>query len=321
MKVKNAGVIMIRKIKKEGYNLKEKIKAKKRSRHLKKSVHNFDLTDIVKDLKSIGVKRGDHVIVHSSLKNVGYVKGGAKTIIKALLNVLGKEGTLVLPANPLRGGVLNACKSGNYIFDYKKDKATTGAIPNALLNMKGTYRSIHPTHSVVAIGKYAKQITEKHHIGNRTYGENSPWAKLIELNGKILGLGVTLAWSTQYHHLEDIMGDKFPVKVKVDEVYKLKCKMGRNKYIEVEVQPNDPNVYKTRIEKNPFILEYFNEIYGRSGILNIGKIGDADSWLVNMKEFINILKKLANIGITIYSTEEYLKKNNLFPFELIKDRL
>jgi aminoglycoside N3'-acetyltransferase len=40
---------------------------------------------------------------------------------------------------------------------------------------------------------------------NKTYGKNSPWAKVIELNGKILGLGITIAWTTQYHHLEDIM--------------------------------------------------------------------------------------------------------------------
>lgn len=312
---------MFKRIKEKGFKIKEKIKMKKRQREIKKSSKIYTLEDLIKDFGEIGVNRGDIILLHSSLRSLGFVKGGAKTIIRAFLKLIGPEGTLAVPTYPMRGGVLYNCLKGGYIFDYKKSRAYTGAIPNEFLKMKEIKRSIHPTHSISAIGKYAREITEKHHIGNKTYGENSPWAKIVELNGKIFGLGITLAWTTQYHHLEDIMGEDFPVKVKVDETFKLKCRVEKKHIIEVEVQPNDPNVYQTRIEKNPFLLEYFTEIYSKMKVLHNGKIGNSSSWWVFAKEFMDILRKLAEMGITIYSTEEFLKQNNLYPFDLIKNRL
>ena len=54
--------------------------------------------DIVTALKQIGVKRGDILLVHSSLKSFGMdVEGGAETVISALKETLTQEGTLVMP--------------------------------------------------------------------------------------------------------------------------------------------------------------------------------------------------------------------------------
>jgi len=291
-----------------------KTKTKRRSQHVV-------FEDIVIDLKKIGIKQGDIILVHSSLKKIGFVIGGANTVIDAILEVIGTEGTLVIPTFPLTGNMLQLCERKNYVFDYKTTPTYLGSIPSEFLKRDGICRSIHPTHSISALGKYAKEITNTHHIGNRTYGENSPWAKLIELNGKILGIGISLAWTTQYHHVEDIMGDKFPIKVKLDKNYKIKCKIDKNHYIDVEVQPLVPEISKTRIEKNPFNLNYISEIYDRLGILNYGKIGESNSWWANVKIFISILIQLAKLGITIYTTEEEFRKNKLYPYDLIEDRL
>ncbi len=312
---------LFKKFKEKGSQIKKSLKSKKKKKTLKKTSKHFTKVDLIKGFKEIGLERGDVVMVHSSLSSIRFVKGGPKTVVEALLEVIGEEGTLVMPTNPMRGGVLKHCKSGDFVFDHKKSKAYTGAIPNALLKFKGIHRSIHPSHSVAAFGKFSKFVTETHHIGNRTCGKNSPWAKIIELNGKVFGLGITIAWTTQYHYLEDIMEDAFPVKVKVDETYKLKCKLENGDIIEVEVQPNDPKISKTRIEKNPFIRKYMEEIFDYLKILHHGEIGNAESWWFNLRDFIIYLRKLAEIGITIYSTEDYLKSNNLYPLELIEEYL
>ncbi len=300
---------------KKSRSIINKIIVKKKSKHIKYS-------DIVTDLNEMGIKQRDILLVHSSLKNIGYVVGGPNTVINAILKVIGLEGTLVMPSYPLKGIMMGTmykvCMMKNYIFDYKTTPTGTGAIPSAFLKIKGIFRSIHPTHSVSAIGKYAKEITEKHQFGNKTFGENSPWAKIIELNGKILGIGITLGPTTQYHYIEDIMGDEFPKKVKIDKIYNFECKIDENKYIDVKVQPLDPEVARTRIDikENSFIRDYFWEIYEKLGILHIGKIGEACSWWVNAKEFCDILIKLAKLGITIYSTEEELKSKNLYPLDI-----
>ncbi|MFX1443910.1 MAG: AAC(3) family N-acetyltransferase [Promethearchaeota archaeon] len=312
---------MFEKFKNFGYRRYIKFRYKFNKIIVKKKSRHIELDEIVSDLYDIGIKQGDIILVHSSLKSIGYVKGGPNTVINALLKIIGPEGTLVIPTFPLHNTMYELCTMKDYIFDYKTTPTGLGAIPSEFLKYNGIYRSIHPTHSISAIGKYAKKITETHHIGNKTYGENSPWAKLIELNGKILGIGISLAWTTQYHHVEDIMGDNFPVKVKVDDIFNIKCKLDNEEIINVAVQPLDQEVAKTRIEKNPFINNYFWEIYNRLDILNLGKIGEAHSWWVDAKKFCEILMVLAKLGITIYSTEEEIKSKGLYPFETIKNQL
>ncbi len=52
---------------------------------------------IIKDLESIGVNRGDHIGLSLSFKSVGYVKGGPSAFIDALLEIIGPEGTIMVP--------------------------------------------------------------------------------------------------------------------------------------------------------------------------------------------------------------------------------
>lgn len=308
---------MLNKFTEFGYKKYKKIRYKINKLAAKKKSRHIELKDLIMDLKDMGIKQGDIILVHSSLKSIGYVIGGAKTVIEALMEVIGQEGTLVIPTYPLSGTMLSKCLKNDYIFDYKSTPTGLGSIPAEFLKVEGIFRSIHPTHSISAFGKYAREITEKHHLGNKTYGVNSPWGKVIELNGKFLGIGISLGPTTQYHFIEDIMGEEFPVKVKVDDIYNLKCKVGEEKYISVAVQPLDPIVAQTRIDKkkSSFIRDYFWRIYNQLGILNTGKIGEADSWWADANSFSKVLIKLAKIGITIYSTEEELIKKNLYPLD------
>ena len=52
---------------------------------------------LVSDLLNIGIGAGDTVVVHSSMKSMGYVEGGAECVIAALADVVGTEGTLMFP--------------------------------------------------------------------------------------------------------------------------------------------------------------------------------------------------------------------------------
>ena len=48
-------------------------------------------------LKDIGVQKGQAVMVHTSLSSLGYVCGGAQSVIEALLESVGDEGTIMMP--------------------------------------------------------------------------------------------------------------------------------------------------------------------------------------------------------------------------------
>ena len=94
-----------RKYKKIRYNV-NKVKTKRKSKHI-------ELKDLIKDLKNFCIKEGEILLVHSSLKSMGFVLGGGKTIIQALLEVIGPEGTLVIPTFPYNGNMLQLCKKKN----------------------------------------------------------------------------------------------------------------------------------------------------------------------------------------------------------------
>lgn len=53
--------------------------------------------EIVKKLREAGLEKGDVVMVHTSLKRMGYVCGGAQTVIEALMEVVGENGTIMMP--------------------------------------------------------------------------------------------------------------------------------------------------------------------------------------------------------------------------------
>src|SRR5260221_13718575 len=107
------------------------------------------------------------------------------------------------------------CGIEGYFFDPRVHGTNLGALPAAFLKFQGVERSIHPTHSVSAVGPRARDVTEAHHLAPSIFGMGSPWQRCVELNAKILGLGVTMGPLTFYHVLEDMEGEEFPLPVRM----------------------------------------------------------------------------------------------------------
>ena len=157
---------------------------------------SFDI--IVKDLENLGINKGDVVIVHSSLKSMGNIEGGADTVIDALIEAVGSQGTVLFPALSW-----TPCTT-TLKFSVNETPACIGYIPNVFRKREGVIRSLHPTHSVCAYGKKALEITKDHYIDDTPVGANSPYRKLIDLNGKILMLGCGLGPNTFMHGVEEV---------------------------------------------------------------------------------------------------------------------
>ena len=141
-----------------------------------------------------GIEKGDILLMHSALSSIGNVKGGSDTVIDALLNVLGDEGTLAVVA-----------MSGQHPFDPKTAPSTVGIISETLRKREGAFRSLKPVHSVAAIGRDAEALTSGHDVSETNCGEGTPYTKLRDMGGKILMLGVDMNRNTTLHSIEDIM--------------------------------------------------------------------------------------------------------------------
>ena len=89
-----------------------------RERELERNAEHIDRAGIAAGLASMGVVRGDALFLHSSLKSLGYVEGGPRAVIDALLDAIGPEGTLVVPTYYQPGGTIYAaCQRADYVFD------------------------------------------------------------------------------------------------------------------------------------------------------------------------------------------------------------
>ena len=183
------------------------------------------ITSLKRDFKTLGVEHGSIIILHSSLSKIGWTVGGPVSVIKALMQVLTSEGTLVMPtftsdnSDPSRWENPPVPKSWWNIIRKEmpafKPKITPtrvmGVIAETFRNWSNVLRSNHPITSFAAWGKYAKFITENHKL-TADLGEDSPISRLYDLDGQILLVGVTHENNSSLHLAEyrsDFPGKKF----------------------------------------------------------------------------------------------------------------
>lgn len=150
------------------------------------------------DLSRLGIKKGMTLLVHSAMKPIGPVEGGADAVIDLLLELLGSDGTLVFPT--LTWDLVNAHQPN---FDVLNTPSTTGILTEIFRKRPKVIRSLHPTHSVAAFGPEAYNLTKKQLELNTPCSLESPFARLMRNGGFILFLGVDSNFNTCYHAMEE----------------------------------------------------------------------------------------------------------------------
>lgn len=145
-----------------------------------------------------GVRRGDILLVHSSLSRFGYIVGGPGTLVAALRDVLGSSGTLVMPTHS--NSVLGAPP-----YDPARSRANTGAVPEHFRQMPGVVRSAHPTHSLAAAGPAAADICGAHREDQAPLARDGAWGRLHDLDAMVLLL-CPIRSATVFHVGETWLG-------------------------------------------------------------------------------------------------------------------
>ena len=153
---------------------------------------------IIRDLHALGVREGDTILMHSSMKSLGTTET-PEYVLDAIQAAVGDSGTLALPALSYA-----TVGSENPYWDYYETPACVGLLPETFRHMPGVLRSVHPTHSVCARGAGAAALVAGHENDHTPVGENSPYRKLPGLGGKILMLGCTMRPMTFMHGVEEV---------------------------------------------------------------------------------------------------------------------
>ena len=166
------------------------------------------------DLQDLGVEAGSTLLVHASLSAIGWVVGGAPSVVQALLDAVGPDGTLIMPAfspqiaDPsewdgpdLPDSWLDEVRAHLPTFDPKLTPTSMGRIAETFRTWPGVRRSDHPQDSFCALGSRAGGILAHQPLA-WSLGDRSPMARMHELDCKILLLGVGYETNSSLHFAE-----------------------------------------------------------------------------------------------------------------------
>lgn len=227
---------------------------------------------IAAELRALGLAEGQTAFVHSSLRSLGYVDGGAEAVVDALLAVLGPTGTLVVPTF-----TFSVIRQPDPVFDPERDPSEMGAISEAVRTRPSARRSRHPINSVAAIGPWAAEITADH--GPAAWSCDGPLWKLNECDARILLLGVPYLRCSFFHVIEQLVQTSY------------------RWWHEVDARRRDPDGVERAAPmrifgpKAGFAGNDFNKIGAlleERGLVSIGVVGNAVARVVRARDALDV---------------------------------
>jgi len=188
-----------------------------------KKSRGFTSQDFVRMLTRLGVKPGDTLLVHSALDQFSAFMDKPLDIIFSLQQVLGPDGTLMMPTLPFTGSAVEYVRISR-IFDARRTPSQMGLLTELFRRMTGVVRSLHPTHAVSAWGAQARAITDDHHKALTPCGRGTPYMRLLDQRGKILFLGTDISVMTFFHAIEEVLEPQMPFSPFTEEVFTLETR-------------------------------------------------------------------------------------------------
>lgn len=155
--------------------------------------------DLKEQLRQMGLKPTDTVLIHSSMKAVGEVEGGADTVLDAWMEYF-SEGLLLLPTHTWR-----QMGESYPVFDPDTEESCVGLLTNLFRKRPGVVRSLHPTHSMAAFGKHAAEYVAGEENNNTPCTPGGCYDRLRSVGGKILLVGVGHERNTFIHSVEEVL--------------------------------------------------------------------------------------------------------------------
>jgi len=218
---------------------------------------------IKEQLYALGLEPGDVVLMHSSMKSL-HTKMSPEAFLQEVIAALGPEGTLMLPALTYA-----SVTAEQPLFSVRDTEPCIGLLPRTFYHMDGVLRSVHPTHSVCAIGRLAVELTSQHVLDDTPVGPHSPFMLLADYGGKLLFIGDVVTSCTFMHGIEEIAGAPYALQTKRTR-YIIEdgngCRTSR------DMISHDFEGWKQEYQRIKDILEYPD--------IMVDKVGDADCTLI-----------------------------------------
>ena len=254
--------------------------------------------ELIRQLRDMGITPTDTVLIHTSLRAVGQVEGGAEGFLDAFCTYL-KDGLFLVPTH-----TWNNVNAEQPVYDVSTTVPCIGTVPRIAAFRKDGIRSLHPTHSIWAYGKTAEEYVR----GEENAASPGPvgfcWDRLADVGAKILLIGVGHDRNTFIHSIDEHAG--------------LPDRIGQEPYEATIIDHNGNSLKRPmrphRCSKTSDVSQFyvnFEEPLIRLGAQKTGNLGNAMVRIVDAK-------KCRDIILRIYSraTEDIFTEFRKIPEEL-----
>ncbi|MBQ7954872.1 MAG: AAC(3) family N-acetyltransferase [Lachnospiraceae bacterium] len=232
-------------------------------------------------LKDMGLKSTDAVMIHSSMKAIGHVENGADDVLDALMEYF-SEGLLMMPTHTWKQ------MSEEYpMFDPETEQACVGLLPNMFMKRQGVYRSLHPTHSIAAYGAKAEEYVRGEENLSTPCAPEGCWGRLMQENAKILLIGVTHTRNTYIHGVEEILN--VPERL-TEKPVEFQVKLPDGTWKKVNMHRHYNRISDHISENYDIMLEGYFE----TGAAKRGSFGKAQCILCDARKIYEVTKRVAS---------------------------
>lgn len=247
---------------------------------------------LIKQLGEMGIDQTGTVIVHSSMKSIGNVEAGADTVLDALSAFMAK-GLLVFPTHTWQN-----INKDNPKFYVESSPSHIGILTEKFRQRPHVIRSLHPTHSVAALGEDALSFTADNEKFDTPCARGSSWGKLLDREAKILLVGVDLRRNTFIHGIEEWLD--IPNRM-TDAHEQLFTVLPDGTEIPVPSRRHhglDWSAHYWKVE----------EVLASKGAIQYGKFGDATVLVCDTVKLTHYITDMLNSNPGLFSDNEPLAK-------------
>jgi aminoglycoside 3-N-acetyltransferase len=243
------------------------------------------VTSLGRDLAVLGISPGDVVLVHSSMRSLGFVVGGAQAVATALLDAVGPDGTIVVPTHtsdncdpagwanpPVPAAWWPVIREQAPGFDAARSQSRwMGVLAETVRTWPGAVRSNHPRLSFAAVGARAEEITRGHRVDD-ALGETSPLGTVYRLDGKVLLLGCGHDANTSLH-----LGEwRQPSPPCGEHGASVRQPDGTSQWVTwVDVLEREDD------------FDRLGAAFEATGVVTVGKVGESESRLMSQRELVD----------------------------------
>lgn len=244
--------------------------------------------NLLDDIKNMGIKPSDTIVVHSSMKAIGDVEGGADTVLDALCEYV-CDGLVILPTH-----TWGSMSEKHNVYDSDNEPSCVGLLSNIFMKRPGVVRSLHPTHSIAVFGKRAKAYIENEENCTTPCPRNGCWGRLYDEKSKILLIGVGFERNTFIHSVEEWFDvpERF---TKHPTHFKIKMNDGTEK---------DSFMYRHYNRTCAHLSENFVKIESlclERGVAKKHNFGKAQGWVCDTVALADLVERLLDENINVFT--------------------